>query len=104
MFKTIFKKAVIRPLKVFNQLLEKSKKINSDDALLLYDFNSCRDLILYRNLEKTIQNLMKIIRKSVLKTDGLLITDMQARTEALKLFKEMKAASAIDCINNQAER
>lgn len=90
--------AVIKPLKTAVNFLLESIKPDEDKALI-YDFNSCRDLIISRNKEETIKKLMNVVRKGVLQTQGLLISDVQAHREALILFKEMKEMGAIDCIN-----
>gem|GEM_PF-5744416 len=98
MFRKFLITAVIHPLKTaVNFLLESIKP--DEDKGLIYDFNACRDLIISRNQEETIKKLMNVVRKGVLQTEGLLISDVRARKEALILFKEMKEIGAIDCIN-----
>lgn len=95
MLKKVFKTAV----NLFDKLF-----CVQEHTTLIYDFNKCRDAILYKNQQAIINRLMQTIRKEMLKTDGLLITDEQARKAAIEIFNIAKECGDIDCINNVIQK
>lgn len=57
-----------------------------------------------QNQEKIIAKLMPAIRAKMLKTDGLLISDEQARYMAIRMFNTAKEMGEIDSMNNYVRR
>ena len=94
-------------MKFINKLLAKAKRLISkkdEDYTLIYDFELCKNRILKQNQEKIIASLIPAIRKEMLKTDGLLISDEQARYTAIKMFNTAKEMGDIDSMNNVIQR
>ena len=95
MLKELFKKTI----KLFDKLF-----CIDEHTTLLYDFEQCKNKILHKNREEIIQRLIPSIRAEMLKADGLLITDKQARKTAIEIFKTAKEMGDIDCMNRTVKR
>lgn len=95
MLKQLFKKSV----HLFNELF-----CINEHTTLLYDFEQCKNKILHKNREEIIQKLIPTIRNEMLKTDGLLINDKQARETAIAIFKTAKEIGDVDCLNKVVKR
>ena len=94
-------------MKLINKIWQKAKSLiqkRNEDYTLIYDFELCKNRILKQNQEKIIAKLMPAIRAEMLKTDGLLISDKQARKAALEIFDVAKEIGSIDSMNNCVRR
>ena len=99
----------MRTKKIFKNILKgiKStfcKETQKPDYTLVFDFELCKNKILKQNQEKIIAKLIPAIRKEYLKSQGLLISDEQARDTALLMFNTAKEVGDIDCMNNFVRR
>jgi len=90
------------------QIREFLKKIfqskNNPNKELLISFQQRRNEIQRKNKAEIIGRLMKTIRKEMLRTDGLLINDIQARRTALEIFNTAKEMGCIDSMNKAVKR
>ena len=94
-------------MKLINKIWQKAKSLiqkRNEDYTLIYDFELCKNRILKQNQEKIIAKLMPAIRAEMLKTDGLLINDEQARKTAIRMFNTAKEMGEIDSMNNVTKR
>ena len=81
-------------------LFEREKE---PDEMIL-DFARAKAKILQANKEEIIQKkLMPVIRAEYLRTQGVLISDNQARFAAEQMFQAGKELGHIDAMNRRAE-
>ena len=95
MIKTVLKKS----LKAISDFL-----FGQDDMALLYDFEKCKREIQQRNKQEFFNRIIPVIRKTLLRTDNLLISEEQAKNIAKRLFDTAKELGDIDCLNRVVER
>ena len=88
----IFKKIINAGKKLFNEAF-------NEHTTLIYNFELCKQKLLEKNKEETINRMIPQIRKIILTTEGLLITNEQARKSAIEIFETAKECGAIDCMN-----
>ena len=77
-----------------------SDKQEDNSRALILDFQKRKNEIIKKNEEKIINRLMETVRDQMLKTDGLLISDNQARHTAYQMFITAKEMGQIDSMNN----
>lgn len=75
-------------------------KQEDNSRTLILDFQKRKNEIIKKNEEKIINRLMETVRDQMLKTDGLLISDNQARHTAYQMFITAKEMGQIDSMNN----